>query len=340
MRCLRISHARARAHAAYGPAVMSHTCCVPPYPCARDGGNACAVSILFYFLCVRARMVLVWPDQLPRARAQSAGGYLVGAAVASIHGTARNRQSWVACTHVLAVQYRRLSTGAGGAHSSLERPRARAQGMSDHAMNFTIAGTGAVVDGAVVRHGPSWTDDGLAWALFGMPIAAMLSPSGDAWIELVLVGGDGFVALLVAPETMNSDSGAWEGAHGVKCYATDGWVRADGRTVRDSTDGWGARMAVGESVRIVYLEATRMVSVMWRGAPIDLVALPAAHSIAVTRFGVDLDRGNAVRITGSSAGTRRARCAVVVRRALPCSACACACVFRHVSIYMLMLFDL
>ncbi len=47
----------------------------------------------------------------------------------------------------------------------------------------------------------------------------------------------------------------------------------------------------------MYLEATRMVSVMWRGAPIDLVALPTAHSIAVTRFGVDLDRGNAVCIT-------------------------------------------
>ena len=61
-------------------------------------------------------------------------------------------------------------------------------------------------------------------------------------------------------------------------------------------------MARGEVVRLAYGTDTRMVSVVWRGRSIDLVALPAAHDIAATRFGVAVGDGRSVRITGASAG--------------------------------------
>jgi hypothetical protein len=53
-------------------------------------------------------------------------------------------------------------------------------------------------------------------------------------------------------------------------------------------------MTVGERVRLVYMAATRMLSVILHGVSIELVALPAHHDIAATRFGV----------TGASAGAQ------------------------------------
>ena len=61
-------------------------------------------------------------------------------------------------------------------------------------------------------------------------------------------------------------------------------------------------MAPGESVRVRYVAATRMVSVVWRGRAYDLAALPAMADSARMRFGVALGRGNSIRITGASAG--------------------------------------
>jgi hypothetical protein len=77
---------------------------------------------------------------------------------------------------------------------SVARARARPQVMSELGMKFTIAATGALVDAARMRYG-SHTTDGLPWpwALLGVPIAAMLSPAGITWIELVLEEGSGCV---------------------------------------------------------------------------------------------------------------------------------------------------
>ena len=61
-------------------------------------------------------------------------------------------------------------------------------------------------------------------------------------------------------------------------------------------------MAPGESVRVRYVAATRMVSVVVRGRSYDLAALPATADIAHMRFGVALYPGNSMRITGASAG--------------------------------------
>ena len=47
-------------------------------------------------------------------------------------------------------------------------------------------------------------------------------------------------------------------------------------------------MAPGESVRVRYVAATRMVSVVWRGWSYDMAALPAMADIAHMRFGVAL----------------------------------------------------
>jgi hypothetical protein len=61
-------------------------------------------------------------------------------------------------------------------------------------------------------------------------------------------------------------------------------------------------MSAGERVRLVYVDATRMVRVIWRGISTDLVALPAAHDNESMRFGVSVATGNTVRVTGASAG--------------------------------------
>ena len=83
-------------------------------------------------------------------------------------------------------------------------------------------------------------------------------------------------------------------------------------------------MAPGESVRVRYVAATRMVSVVRRGRAYDLAALPATSDISHMRFGVALAPGNAMRVTGASAGARR-----------KCFRCHMCCLFfwsfHHVS---------
>ena len=101
-----------------------------------------------------------------------------------------------------------------------------------------------------------------------------------------------------------------------------GWVRLDGALVRCGTAGWGPQMAAGERVRLVYVGATPVVSVRWRGAPLrDLVALPAAHDIANMLFGVAVSNGQTSRITGTFVRDLRAwynvailrqRCAILI----------------------------
>jgi hypothetical protein len=75
--------------------------------------------------------------------------------------------------------------------------------MSERGIKFAIASTGAVLEGATVRHGSRMPGGQEPWALFGMPIAAMLTRAGIAWIEFVLEEGDGYVYLLVAHETLD-----------------------------------------------------------------------------------------------------------------------------------------
>ncbi len=195
----------------------------------------------------------------------------------------------------------------------------------DAGMKFTIAATGAVVDGATVRHVAYMRAVDWPWALAAVPIASMLTLPGIAWIDFVLHEGDGGVYVIVAPESLDREiqiqiqiqiqnmlvtqvkpqRGAWARTqHGVVCSLWDGGaVYLDGDIVRGSTDGWGAPMAAGERVRLVYVDATRMVSVVWRGTSIDLVPLPAHHDTASMRFGVLLARGHTVCITSSSAST-------------------------------------
>ena len=64
-------------------------------------------------------------------------------------------------------------------------------------------------------------------------------------------------------------------------------------------------MSPGESVRVRYVAATRMVSVVRRGRAYDVAALPATSDIAHMRFGVALPYGNSMRVTGASAGACR-----------------------------------
>jgi hypothetical protein len=102
-------------------------------------------------------------------------------------------------------------------------------------------------------------------------------------------------------------------------YNGDVWV--NGALVRASTPDWGAPMAPGESVRVRYVAATRMVTVVSRGRAYDLAALPATADIAHMRFGVALSRalilsrGNSMRVAGASAGASCAQAGCVAR---PC----------------------
>ena len=74
-------------------------------------------------------------------------------------------------------------------------------------------------------------------------------------------------------------------------------------------------MAPGESVRVRYVAATRMVSVVWRGRSYDMAVLPATADIAHMRFGVSLWPGNSMRVTGASASASCAQAGCVAR---PC----------------------
>ena len=154
----------------------------------------------------------------------------------------------------------------------------------------------------------------------------MLTAAGDARAEFALVEGD--VWVFVAPEGMDRAASAVStaGSGTVACGMYDGAVWVNGALVRYSTPDWGARISPGESVRVRYVAATRMVSVVWRGRSYDLAALPATADIAHMRFGVALGRGNSMRVTGASAGASSAQAGCVAR---PCGLDSrCSCLLR------------
>jgi hypothetical protein len=166
---------------------------------------------------------------------------------------------------------------------------------------------GAAVEGRVnVRWVGLTSRGGRPWALVGAPIESMLTVAGDAWTEFVLVEGDGFVYVFVAAEGLDRAAGAVSAAENgtVACWMYNCAVWVNRARVRDSTPNWGDDMAPGESVRVRYVAATRMVSVVRRGLAYDLAALPATTDIAHMRFGVALDRGNSMCVTGASASAR------------------------------------
>ncbi len=168
---------------------------------------------------------------------------------------------------------------------------------------------GAAVEGRVLVRGVGRTSRGeFAWALVGAPIESMLTAAGDAWAEFEHVECYGNVFVFVAHEWMDrAASAVWTVGNGtVACLLYNGAVCVNGAYVRRIPD-WGTTMAPGESVRVRYVAATRMVSVVWRGRTYDLAALPATADIAHMRFGVALAPGNAMRVTGASAGARRKR---------------------------------
>ena len=175
-------------------------------------------------------------------------------------------------------------------------------------MAFTVTSDqGAAVEGHVLVRWVGRTSRGVwPWALVGAPIESMLTAAGDAWEEFVLVEGDGDVYVFVAPEGLDRAACAVStaGSGTVACWMYDGRLWFNGALVRDSTPDWGARMAPGESVRVRYVAATRMVSIVRRGRSYDLAALPATTDIAHMRFGVAPFYGNSMRVTGESAGAR------------------------------------
>ena len=176
-------------------------------------------------------------------------------------------------------------------------------------MAFTMTSDqGAAVEGRVLVRYVSVTSRGFVpWALVGAPIESMLTAAGDAWAEFVLVVGNGWVYVLVAPEALDRAGSAYStaGSGTVACGLFDGDVWVNGACVRGIPTDWGARIATGESVRVRFVAATRMVSVVWRGRAYDLDALPETADIARMRFGVALGGGNSMRVTGASADACR-----------------------------------
>ena len=163
------------------------------------------------------------------------------------------------------------------------KPRVRvcvlpdAQSMAADPVAFTITSDqGAAVEGRVLVRGVGRTSlGGYPWALAGAPIESMVTAAGDAWAEFVHVEGDGDVYVFVAPEGLDRAASAYSraGSGTVACSMYDGELWVNGARVRYSTPDWGARMAPGESVRVRYVAATRMVSVVRRGRSYDVVAL-------------------------------------------------------------------
>jgi hypothetical protein len=188
---------------------------------------------------------------------------------------------------------------------------------------------GAAVEGRVnVRWVGGTSRGSYPWALVGAPIESMLTAAGNAWTEFVLVEGDGGVFVFVAPEGLDraASTVSMAGSGTVACGLYNGAVWVNGACVRDSTNDWGAGMAPGESVRVRYVVATRMVSIVRRGRSYDLTALPATADIAHMRFGVALWNSNSMRVTGASAGASCAQAGCVAR---PCGrASRCSCLLR------------
>ncbi len=155
----------------------------------------------------------------------------------------------------------------------------------------------------------------LPWALMSVPIASLLSAGGDAFVDFTLkkAAEDRKVALLVAPDTMDTARGAPPDAGGCVLRAfmnSAGFVALDGAEVRRNMWFGEEPLARGETVRLRYVAATRMVSVVWRAREYELASLPAVYDLAHYRFGVQ-GVGATVRIlAGSAAGARRPPCCV------------------------------
>jgi hypothetical protein len=164
-------------------------------------------------------------------------------------------------------------------------------------LGLTRASEGAEADGCVVRF-ESMTPHGCnPSARVGAPIGAMLTAAGDAWAAFVLVEGNGDV--LVTASTEGSDSGAPPDGE-VACSMSHGGVILNGAWAVENFPDWGPPMAPGESVRVRYVAATRMIAVAWRGRWYAMCELPATADIAHTRFGVILSADNSIRLTGAS----------------------------------------
>ena len=177
---------------------------------------------------------------------------------------------------------------------------------------------GAAVEGRVLVRWVGWTSGGgVPWALVGAPIETMISAAGDAWAEFVFVEGHGEVPVFVAPDWIDRAASAVSTAGNgtVACELYGGAVWVNCALVRLGPTDWGARMTPGESVRVRYVAATRMVSIVWRGRAYELAALPATSDIAHMRFGVALGWGDSMRVTGASAGASCAQAGCVAR---PC----------------------
>ncbi len=187
-------------------------------------------------------------------------------------------------------------------------PARRKSMAADPAAFAMTSDVGAAVEGRVLVRWVSYTSRGYTpWALVGAPIESMLTATGDAWADFLHVGGNGEVFALVAPEGMDRAACAvlTAGSGTVACSVCDGKVWVNGAQAGESISDWGADMSPGESVRLRFVAATRMVSVEWRGRAYDLVALSATSHIAQMRFGVALTPGNSMRVTGASAGALR-----------------------------------
>ena len=212
-------------------------------------------------------------------------------------------------------------------------PPARADMAAAAAMSFDTRSDGAGGEGTVVQHVSLTPVGDYPWALISSPITTACG--GVAFADFLLEEGNGYVArnvaVIVAPASLDRTKGAtWRvGGRVMTCWLGGGSLWVNGARVRDGPPDWGAGMARGETVR--YVDATRMVSVVWRGREHDLAPLPAEWDASTYRFGVAVYRGNKMRLTGvSPAGAPRARarraCGNVSRaRRRVCARAFCAC---------------
>ena len=105
------------------------------------------------------------------------------------------------------------------------------------------------------------------------------------------------------------------------CSMYDGAVWIKGAVMRGGPPIWGTPMSPGESVRVRYVAATRMVSVVWRGRSYDLAVLPATADIAHMRF------GSPCGSTTRCASRARLRVRAASASGVACDVCHCGVMF-------------
>ena len=189
-------------------------------------------------------------------------------------------------------------------------PRARADMAAAAAMSFDTRSGGAGGEGTVVQYVSHTPDGSWPWALTPSPITT--AAGGVAFADFLLEEGNGYVDVIVAPASLDRTKGARAlvGGHVMTGLLGDhgGSLWVNGARLRDGLPDLGGVMARGETVRVRYVAATRMVSVVWRGREYDLAPLPAAWDASTYRFGVAVRRRQKMRLTGvSPAGAPRAR---------------------------------